>query len=63
MASNLYQKTVDYPNEWANGCHVMLDSDGLVTVRWDQVVFLGMTSGWLKMYQFSSATPGPTLPF
>jgi hypothetical protein len=43
VESNLYQKTVDYANEWANGCHVMLDSDGLVTVRWDQVVFLGMT--------------------
>ena len=34
----LSQKTVDYPNEWANGFHVMLDTEELVTVRWDQVV-------------------------
>lgn len=35
--SNVYQRTVDYPDEWANGYHVMLDTDELVTVRWDQV--------------------------
>ena len=35
--SNVYQRTVDYPDEWANGYHVMLDSEELVTVRWDQV--------------------------
>ena len=33
----MYQKTVDYPEEWANGYHVMLDTVELVTVRWDQV--------------------------
>jgi hypothetical protein len=33
----VYQKTVDYPDGWANGYHVMLDSEELVTVRWDQV--------------------------
>ena len=33
----MYQKTVDYPDEWANGYHVMLDTKELVTVRWDQV--------------------------
>ena len=37
VESNVYQKTVDYPDEWANGYHVMLDSKELVTVRWDQV--------------------------
>ena len=35
--SNVFQRTVDYPDELANGYHVMLDSEGLVTVRWDQV--------------------------
>jgi hypothetical protein len=33
----VYQRTGDYPGEWANGHHVMLDSEELVTVRWDQV--------------------------
>ncbi len=35
--SNVVQKTVDRPDEWANGYHVMLDTEELVTVRWDQV--------------------------
>ena len=26
-----------YPNEWAIGFHTMLDTEELVTVRWDQV--------------------------
>lgn len=37
IESNVYQRTADYPDEWANGHHVMLDADELVTVRWDQV--------------------------
>ena len=37
VESNVHQKTVDYPDEWANGYHVMLDTEELVTVRWDQV--------------------------
>ena len=37
IEANVYQKTVDYPDEWANGYHVMLDTGELVTVRWDQV--------------------------
>ena len=37
VESNVYQRTMDYPDEWANGYHVMLDSEELVTVRWDQV--------------------------
>ena len=34
VEANLYQRTVDYPDEWANGHHVMLDTEELVTVRW-----------------------------
>lgn len=26
-----------FPDEWFNGHHVMLDTEELVTVRWDQV--------------------------
>ena len=37
VESNVYQRTVDYPDEWHNGHHVMLDSEKLVTVRWEQV--------------------------
>ena len=29
---NVYQRTADYPNEWFNGHHVMLDTEELVTV-------------------------------
>ena len=31
--SNVYQRTVDYPEELSNGYHVMLDNEELVTVR------------------------------
>ena len=27
VESNVYQRTVDYPDEWANAYHVMLDTD------------------------------------
>ena len=37
IEANMYQKTVDHPDEWANGYHVMLDTGALVTVRWDQL--------------------------
>ena len=37
VESNVFQRTVDYPDELANGFHVMLDTEELVTVRWDQV--------------------------
>ncbi len=37
VESNVYQRTADHPDEMANGHHVMLDTDELVTVRWDQV--------------------------
>ena len=35
VEANVYQKTVDDLDEWANGYHVMLDTDELVTVRYD----------------------------
>ena len=28
----------DYPDEWHNGHHIMLDTEEMVTVRWEQVV-------------------------
>ena len=34
-------KTGDYAGEWPNGYHVMLDSDELVTVLWEQVEEVG----------------------
>ena len=37
VEANVYQKTVDYPGELSEGFHVMLDTEELVTVRWDQV--------------------------
>ena len=37
VGSNVHQRTVDYPEEWANGYNVLLDSEELVTVRADQV--------------------------
>ena len=37
VEANVYQKTADYPDEFSNGYHVMLDTEELVTVRWDQV--------------------------
>ena len=37
IESNVYQRTVDYPEKLANGYHVMLDTGELVTVRWNQV--------------------------
>ncbi len=37
VEADVYQKIADYPGEWANGHHIVLDSEELVTVRWDQV--------------------------
>ncbi len=37
VESNVFQRTADYPDEWANGYHLMLDTEGLVTVRREQV--------------------------
>ncbi len=43
--SNVYQWTVDYPDEFPNGHHVMLDTEEM-TVRWDQVKELRIKAGW-----------------
>ena len=37
VEANVHQKSEDYPDKWANGYHVMLDAEELVTVRWEQV--------------------------
>ena len=37
MESNLYQRTADFPDELANGYHIMLDTEVVVTVRCSQV--------------------------
>ena len=37
VESNVYQRTVDDPDEFDNGFHIMLDPELLVTVRWDRV--------------------------
>ena len=37
IESKVYQRTVDYPDDLNNGFHVMLDTEELVTVRWEQV--------------------------
>ena len=37
IESNVFQRAVDYPDDYGNGFHVMLDAEELVTVRWDQV--------------------------
>ena len=37
VEANVYQRTVDYPDEWNNGHHIMLATEMLVTVRWEQV--------------------------
>ncbi len=35
--SNVFQKTVDHPEEYALGCHVVLEDGQVVTVRRDQL--------------------------
>ena len=35
--SAVFQRTVDYPDEFAAGYHVILDTGPVITVRWDQV--------------------------
>jgi len=36
--SVVFQRTVDYPDEFAPGYHVVLDDARVVTVRWDQIL-------------------------
>jgi hypothetical protein len=33
----VFQKTVDFPEEYAAGYRVVLEDERVVTVRWDQV--------------------------
>ena len=35
--SAVFQRTVDYPEEYSAGYHVILDSGPVITIRWDQV--------------------------
>ena len=35
--SAVFQRTADYPDEFAPGYRVVLDTGPLITVRWDQV--------------------------
>ena len=35
--SAVFQKTVDYPDEYAAGYHVVLEDERVVAVRWDQL--------------------------
>ena len=38
--ANVFQRTADYPEEYAEGFHVALDDGKVVTVRRDQVISL-----------------------
>jgi len=33
VESNVFQKTVDYLDEWSNEYHIILDTDELVTLK------------------------------
>jgi hypothetical protein len=35
--SAVFQQTLDYPDDYSPGYHVILTDDAVVTVRWDQV--------------------------
>jgi len=37
----VFQRTVDHPDEYVAGYHVVLDYKRVVTVRWDQVSGVG----------------------
>ena len=37
VESLVFQRTVDYPNEFAAEYHVVIEDRRMVTVRWDQV--------------------------
>ena len=37
VESAVFQRTVDYPNEYAAGYHVVLEDVRVVSVRWDRV--------------------------
>ena len=35
--SAVFQRTIDYPDAFSPGYHVIIDDDLVVTLRWDQV--------------------------
>ena len=37
VEANVHQRTADWPEDFYNGFHVILDSEELVTVQWEQV--------------------------
>ena len=37
IENKVYERAVDYPDEYLNDFNVMLDTEGLVTVRWEQM--------------------------
>ena len=37
VEANVYRRTVDFPHEFANIHKVMLETEVLMTVRWDQI--------------------------
>ncbi len=37
VASAVFQRTVDYPDEYAPGYHIVLEDGRVTTVRWDQL--------------------------
>lgn len=39
VESLVFQRTVDYPDDYAAGYHVVLEDGRMVTVRWNQVDF------------------------
>ena len=39
--SAVFQRTVDYPDEYSSGYHVVLEAGPVVTVRWDQLASHG----------------------
>ena len=41
VEANVHQRTADWPEDFYDGHHVMLDTEELVTVRWEQVVSAG----------------------
>ena len=47
--SAVFQQTVDYPDDYSPGYHVILADERVVTLRWDQV----RLSWWLR-YSFAS---------
>ena len=50
VESNVHQKAVDYPDELNNSFHLMLDTEELITVRWDQVESFAVKDVWVRRY-------------